>query len=171
MNSFVKLNTCEISENPFKLIGKDWMLITAGQKGKFNTMTASWGAFGVLWNKNCCTIYVRPTRYTYNFLEKNEYYTLSFFEEKFRDALNICGAYSGKDTDKIKKSGLSPFQTGNSIAFKEAKLIIECKKIYFGELNPVNILDKKDDAAFYPKKDYHRMYIGEITECLKKDNL
>ncbi|OGF52127.1 MAG: flavin reductase [Candidatus Firestonebacteria bacterium GWA2_43_8] len=167
MDKFKSEHANEIANNAFQVIGKEWMLITSGDLKKFNTMTASWGAFGVLWNKNTCTIYVRPTRYTYEFLEKNDYYTLSFFEEKYRDVLNICGACSGKSVDKIKKTGLTPLKTKNSVAFSEARLIIECKKIYYGDLLPANFLDKKTDTTYYPLKDYHRMYIGEITECLK----
>jgi len=165
---FKEIKVSELKTNPFKLIGHDWMLITAGKKSSLNTMTASWGAFGVLWNEDCCTIYVRPTRHTYSFLEKYDYYTLSFFEEKYRKALNICGAFSGKDTDKVKKTGLTPFETKNSVAFSEAKLVFECKKVYFADLIPANFLDNKTDAAIYPKKDYHRIYTGKITSCLER---
>ena len=168
MSTFKKIDPLMIEDNPFKLIGKDWMLITAGTINKYNTMTASWGSFGVLWNKNACTIYVRPTRYTYEFLEKYDYFTLSFLPEKYRAALNFCGANSGKEVDKVSKTGLTPVAGDFGIYFKEARLIIECKKIFYADLKPGLFLDKKADSAYYPKKDYHRIYIGEILNCLAK---
>ena len=168
MSTFKKIEPITLAENTFKLIGKDWMLITAGNLDNYNTMTASWGAFGVLWNKNTSTIYVRPTRYTYEFLEKNEYYSLSFFSEKYRSALNFCGANSGKDVEKAEKTGLTPLKGDFGVFFGEARLVIECKKIFYTDLDPKKFLDKKIDLKNYPKKDYHRIYIGEILNCLSK---
>lgn len=156
----------QINDNVIKLIGTDWMLITAGNLEKFNTMTASWGSMGVLWNKPVAFCFIRPTRFTYNFSETNEYFTLSFFTEAERKILNFCGAKSGRNIDKIKNTGLIPLLTeNNSIGYKQARLCLECKKIYFEDLNPEKILDSDTDSKFYPKKDYHRMYIGEITNC------
>jgi len=169
MDSFKKFEVTEIKDNPFKLIGRDWMLITAGNIEKFNTMTASWGALGVLWNKNTSTVYVRPTRYTYKFLENNDYYTLSFFPEKYRSALNFCGANSGKDINKVKKTGLCPLKGEFGVYFNEARLVFECKKLFYSELAPERLIDKSLDEANYPNKDYHRMYIGEILNCLVKE--
>lgn len=168
MNAFVPVNVLEITDNPFNIIGKEWMLVTAGENNIYNTMTASWGAFGVLWNKNTATIFVRPSRLTYSFIEKYKYFTLSFFEENYREILNFCGANSGRNTDKAGKTGLTPFSTLNSIAFKEARLIIECKKIYSADLIPKNILQAGIAESNYPVKDYHRIYIGEIVSCLKR---
>lgn len=155
----------DLNDNVFKLIGSDWMLITAGGTGSYNTMTASWGAMGVLWNKNVCFCFLRPQRHTRAFIEKNEVFTLSFFEDKYREALNLCGTLSGKDTDKVKKAGITPAESASgSVYFKEARLVIECKKIYFQDMEPANFIDA-GIAANYPKKDYHRMYIGEVTGC------
>jgi len=157
-----------IEANTFKLIGQEWMLITAGNMKSFNMMTASWGGFGVLWGKDVCLAFIRPVRYTYKFVEQNHLFTLSFFEEKYRGVLEFCGAHSGRDTDKIKKTGLTPFQTPKgSISFKEVKLIIECRKIYFQDINPANFLDPSIETN-YPARDYHRMYIGEILNVLRK---
>ncbi|HBA53009.1 MAG TPA: flavin reductase, partial [Syntrophorhabdus aromaticivorans] len=97
-----------ITDNTFKLIGKDWMLVTAGSEAAFNTMTAAWGGLGVLWDKKICFCVIRPTRYTYAFMEKSEDFTLSFFEERYRDVLTYCGTKSGKDIDKVTQTGLTP---------------------------------------------------------------
>jgi len=152
----------EIQDNAFKLIGAEWMLVTAGDTESFNMMTASWGGFGVLWNKNVCFIFIRPTRYTYGFIEKSNTYTLSFFDRKYKQVLNLCGTKSGRDCNKIKETGLSPAETkSGSIYFTEARLVIECRKVYYQDLEPANFLDP-EIAVNYPEKDYHRMYVGEI---------
>ncbi len=162
LNKFVETDILSIEKNVFKLIEKEWMLITAGSLQNFNTMTANWGGFGHLWHKNVCFIFIRPTRYTYEFTEESNYFTLSFFDEKHRDALNYCGTYSGRDVNKIEKCGFKPFQiTNDIISFEEAKLIIACRKIYYQDINPLSFNDSGIDKN-YPKKDYHRMYIGEI---------
>jgi flavin reductase (DIM6/NTAB) family NADH-FMN oxidoreductase RutF len=154
--------------NVFKLIGSDWMLITAGTPDSFNTMTASWGSLGVLWNKNVCFCFVRPSRYTYQFMEKNDHFTLSFFEEKYRDVLDFCGSHSGRDTDKAKETKITPVKGHlGGVYFKEARLVMECTKIYFQDLNPAHFLDK-EIAENYTRKDYHRMYVGEVAHCLVK---
>jgi flavin reductase (DIM6/NTAB) family NADH-FMN oxidoreductase RutF len=99
-----------LTDNPFKLIGTDWTLITAGAPRSFNTMTASWGGLGVLWDKKVCFCFIRPTRHTYSFVEKAASFTLSFFDEQHRKALTFCGTHSGRDTDKIAATGLTPVQ-------------------------------------------------------------
>ena len=141
------------------------MLITAGNTSKFNTMTASWGGFGILWNLPVAFIFVRPTRYTYRFTEKAEYFTLCFFERKYRKALNYCGSHSGREVDKIKATGLIPQATGKgNVYFKQARLILECRKIYFHDINPEYFLEKAINDN-YPLKDYHRLYIGQVENC------
>jgi flavin reductase (DIM6/NTAB) family NADH-FMN oxidoreductase RutF len=164
-----KINPYSIPDNVFSLIDKDWMLITAGEENKFNTMTASWGGFGILWNEAVTYIFVRPTRYTYQFINENDYYTLCFFEHKYRKILNYCGSHSGRDSDKIKATGLVPLKTPmNNVYFEQARLFIECRKIYFQDLDPASFLDL-NIAVQYPEKDYHRMYIGKIVNCFMKD--
>jgi len=158
----------EIDENTFKLIGQDWMLITAGTPEKFNTMTASWGGFGVLWNKNVCFCVIRPQRYTYEFMEKSDKFTLSFFDDNYRDALKLCGSKSGREIDKVAAAGITPFKCSDEmVAFKEARLVLECRKLYFQDINPNNFIDPSIDKN-YTAKDYHRMYVAEITKCLKR---
>ncbi|MBI5540141.1 MAG: flavin reductase family protein [Bacteroidia bacterium] len=158
----------ELNENIFKLIAKDWMLLSAGNIDNFNNMTASWGGMGNLWNKPVAFIFVRPPRYTYKFIESNDFFTINFFEEKYRDILNLSGTKSGRDIDKMKNIGLTPVESKNkSVYYSEARLIMECKKIYFQDINPENFLD---DTIInkYPQKDFHRMYVGEITQTLLK---
>jgi flavin reductase (DIM6/NTAB) family NADH-FMN oxidoreductase RutF len=164
---YIEISPEAITDNAFKLIGKDWMLVAAGTEASFNTMTASWGGFGVLWDKKICFCVIRPTRYTYTFMEKSQDFTLSFLEERYRDVLTYCGTKSGKDVDKVAKTGLTPVFDDGAVYFSEARLVMVCRKIYTQDIVPDNFLDPGIDK-FYPKKDYHRMYMGEIRRCLRK---
>jgi len=156
-----------ITDNLFKLIGSDWMLITAGVPESFNTMTASWGGMGVIWNKKVCFCVVRPTRHTRIFTESADYFSLSFFEERYRDVLTYCGSHSGRDVDKVKETRLTPLFGDNTVYFAEARLVFVCRKIYYQDIDPRNFLDPAIDRN-YPLKDYHRLYVGEIVSCLTK---
>ncbi len=165
---FREITPYEIEENAIDLIGKQWMLITAGKKESFNTMTAAWGGFGFLWNMPVAYIFIRPQRYTYEFTEKDDFFTLSFFDKEYKKALTYCGTKSGRDVDKMKETGLIPRTTENgNIYFEQAKLVIECEKIYFDDIKPEFFVDTSIDRN-YPAKDYHRMYIGKIVKCLFK---
>ncbi|MBO5198198.1 MAG: flavin reductase [Lachnospiraceae bacterium] len=156
----------ELQGNPFTLIGSDWMLITAGDESGCNTMTASWGGLGVLWNKNVATVYIRPQRYTKEFVDKSERFTLTFFPEAYREALKICGTLSGRDLDKIKKAGLTPYYLDGTTAFEEAGMILVCRKLYQSRLQEENFHDKSCCEKNYPQKDYHDVYIAEIEKVL-----
>ncbi len=167
-SEFKVINPDRIVDNTFELIRDDWMLITAGEAESFNTMTASWGAFGELWHKKVCFCFVRPTRHTYGFMEKADTFTLTFFDERYRDALKFCGTKSGRDVDKVAETGLTPQATeSGSIYFAEARLVLECRKVYFQDLDPKSFIDA-DIHDEYPEKDYHRMYIGEVMSCLSR---
>ncbi len=158
----------EMQENPFHLIGKDWMLVTAGTLDSYNTMTASWGGVGVLWNKNVCFVFIRPSRYTYEFIEKNDVLTLSFFEEQYRDALKICGSKSGREIDKAKTCELTPFLTdAQGVSFEEARLVLTCKKLYTCDLTADACLDPSI-LQNYQNGDFHRMYVCEIVNAVQK---
>jgi flavin reductase (DIM6/NTAB) family NADH-FMN oxidoreductase RutF len=166
MSPFREIKPIEIADNPIHLIGQEWMLITAGTPGHFNTMTASWGAMGELWFKPVCFCFVRPQRYTYEFMEKGEVFTLSFFDEKYKPQLNFCGSRSGRETDKAKECGFTPLAaTNGSVFFEEARLVLECRKLYFQDLDLANFLDPAI-MKNYPQNDFHRMYVGEITRVL-----
>ena len=160
----------DMPDNPFELIGPDWMLITAGPSDGYNTMTASWGGLGVLWNKKVCFCVIRPCRYTYEFIEKSDTFTLSFFDDRHRHALEICGTKSGRDIDKAAATGLTPIpgKLAGTTTFAEARMVLECRKIYYQDLDPTHFLDPAIEGN-YPLKDYHRMYVGEIVNCMVRE--
>ena len=163
-----KIGVKEIQGNIFELIGDRWMLITGGDCAGFNTMTASWGGAGILWQKAVSFCFVRPQRYTREFMDRGRFYTLSFFGEEYRDALFLCGSKSGRDIDKVKEAGLTPCYADCGAAyFQEAELVLVCKKIYFDDFDPENFL-APEIAGVYENGDYHRMYVGEIVEVLAK---
>ena len=158
-----------IDVNAVKLFANDWMLLSAGKDTSMNMMTIAWGALGELWGKPVVTVYVSTDRYTYKFLEDNEYFTVTAFPEQFRDKLQYIGSVSGRDEDKVKGSGLTPEFTklGNPI-YKEANLAIECKKIYAEQLKKE--LMPLEQRQWYDEKKLgvHMMYIGEIVNVWKK---
>jgi flavin reductase (DIM6/NTAB) family NADH-FMN oxidoreductase RutF len=169
-SGWIEKSVREFSGSPFERIDSQWMLITAGDvendKANWNTMTASWGGLGVLWNKDVAFIFIRPSRRTFGFANDSSVFTLSFFDEAFRPALNLCGEKSGRDTDKAAAAGLTPvfFQsTGvkGAISFNEAREILFCKKIYSQDLDPALFLDASIEKN-YNGNDYHRLFIGEI---------
>jgi len=165
---FHKISPNDITGNIFDMVGNKWMLITAGNEEKLNTMTASWGTAGVLWGKPVTFCFVRPNRYTYGFMEAGEYYTLSFYGEKQRDALRLCGTKSGRDMDKVAAAGLTPaFADCGAPYFEEAELVLVCRKIYIDDFKPELFCDPEIERN-YPGKDYHRIYVGEILEVLEK---
>lgn len=162
---FKEINPTSIKENVIDLIGYKWMLITAGNLKHFNTMTASWGGIGFLWNKPVVFCFIRPERYTYKFMEENVFFSLCFFKEKYRKALNICGSHSGKNFDKVKAANLTPIEgKTKTVIFKEAFLVMECRKIYFGDIDKKGILDY-EILKHYEEYGFHRQYIGEIMYC------
>lgn len=157
---------------PLYKLDQEWALLTAGTKEKFNTMTISWGGFGTIWNKPVVTVYVRPTRYTYEFIENNEYFTISFYDDEYKKDLVILGSKSGKEIDKVSLTKLTPDFLDKGISFKESKLTIICKKIYFQDLN-INNIDNKNIIQseidrFYKNEPMHRMYIGEVVDVIDK---
>jgi len=165
---FKEISINSLNENFFKLIGEKWMLITAGNEDSLNMMTASWGGVGVLWNKNVTFSFIRPNRYTFEFTEQNDYYTLSFYDDAFKSELSFCGTNSGRDVDKIEKTGFTPVFDEDAPYFKEAKLVLVCRKIYAQYLAPELFLDPTIKQN-YPLKDYHKMYVGEIEKVLIKE--
>ncbi len=167
MSSLKEIGPDQLAENAFTLIGRGWMLITAGTADSFNTMTASWGGLGVLWELKVAFCFVRPTRYTYQFMERSAIFTLSFFGEKHRPALTFCGTHSGRDCDKIKGSGLTPIKETDFVFFDEARLVLVCRKLYYQDIGPERFLEPKI-IDMYPQKDFHRMYVGEIVKCLMR---
>jgi flavin reductase (DIM6/NTAB) family NADH-FMN oxidoreductase RutF len=166
LDIFHKVEVETLKTNFFKAIGQDWMLITAGTLAHYNTMTASWGTLGVLWNKPIAICFIRPHRYTFQFAEKHNFFTLSFLEDKYRSILDFCGNHSGRDVDKALRTGLKPMELSSErISFEQALLIFECRKIYADNIKPESFLDRDLIGKNYPGKDFHRFFIGEIINC------
>lgn len=160
----------EISGNPFVRIGKQWMLVTAEKEGKINTMTASWGGMGVLWRKNVVFVFLRPQRYTKEFVDAGDRFTLSFYGEEYRKDLTYLGRVSGRDEDKIAKVGFTPCDFDGAPAFEQAELVLTCKKLYAQEIDPSKFFNNNDcDETCYPEKDYHTLYVAEIESVFEKE--
>ena len=156
---------------PFHKLDKEWALLTAGNSESVNTMTVSWGFLGTLWDIPAATVYARPQRYTREFLEREGYYTLSFFPAEYKKDLTYLGKVSGRDEDKIAKAGLSVLfdDTARAPFFEQAELVLVCRKLYTDDIKPELFVDTAIEPAKYPKKDYHRFYIGEVVEVLRKE--
>ncbi len=162
-----EISLSDLSLNPFDKIGKSWFLISSGDQNGYNTMTASWGFMGIMWGKNTFNCVVRPSRHTFDFIEKNSLFTISFFDEKYRDMLNYCGSHSGRDVDKAKETGLTPLYIENTVTFEQASEIYVCKKIYSQNMSEECIIDKSC-LAFYETDKMHKLYIGEIIKAYSK---
>lgn len=171
---FQKVDVTKLSMNPMDLIAKEWMLLTAGcaERG-YNTMTASWGHLGSIWGHGgglpTAIAYVRPQRYTKEFMDREELYTLSFFPEEYKKALGYLGSHSGRDGDKVAAAGLTPVYGDGCTWFAEAKLVLVCRKLYVAPLLEEGFVDKSIVEQCYPGKDFHEMYFGEIVEALVKE--
>jgi len=164
---FKKIKAEEWNGNIFEAIGKQWFLLTAGTPERFNTMTASWGMAGIMWNMPSVTCYVRKSRHTYGFMEEGDTFTLSFFSEDYRKALAFCGAHSGRECDKVKETGLTPLALDGVPAFAEAHTVFVCRKRYAADMAP-ETLPAEIRTQFYSKDAAHRLYIGEITAIYVK---
>lgn len=159
--------------NPMTKIAKQWMLITAGTEGSYNTMTASWGHMGSIWGHGgglpTVCIYVRPQRYTKEFVDREDYFTLSFFSDEYRKALGYLGSHSGRDEDKVSTVGLTPVFGENFTTFAQSELTLVCRKLFRCPLKEEYFLDKNVLEDCYPNRDFHDLYIGEIVKVLVKD--
>lgn len=161
-----EVNVKELDLNPFTSIGDDWMLITAGDEASCNTMTASWGALGVIWGAPSVTCYIRQSRYTKEFVDNNELFTLSFYDpEQYRKALSHLGTVSGRDEDKVAAVGFTPVAVDGTTTFAEAKLTLVCRKRSATYIDPEGFIDPEVDAKWYGDKDYHTMYIAQIEHA------
>lgn len=171
MNSYRSLTPEEFNKSPFKLIGKDWMLITARDESKesgANAMTASWGGLGILWNLPVATVYIRPQRYTFSLTEHEDEISLCFLGEQYRKALGICGRASGRDCDKIREAGLTTAIVDKVPVVAESNVIMICRKLYADDLREDSFIDR-DQLSHYDG-DYHRFYILEIKKILVRNN-
>ena len=164
--SFKEISIKDVKENPVKLISSDWALLTAKNGESCNPMTVSWGGVGELWGKDMVTVYVRESRFTKTLLDKEEYFSLCFFGDEYKDALRFCGAKSGRDYDKVKETGLTPVYDENAPYFSEAKLIVICRKNAVIYLDEAGFVDKDIMKKWYADKDMHYIYFGEIEKVL-----
>lgn len=163
IENFEEISAYDI-DKVIKLIGKDWMLITARDGERVNAMTASWGAMGVLWNKPVAIGFVRPQRHTYGLTEREERVTLAFLDEQWRDALKFCGTKSGRDYDKLKETGLTSFELCGAPAIAQSRLLVVCRKLYADDLREDCFIDATM-LEHYKAKDYHRFYVWEIEKA------
>lgn len=164
----LELDVKKLQANPFEMIGDQWMLITAEKGGKINTMTASWGAMGIMWGKTVATAYIRPQRYTKEFVDGSDTFTLSFFGGGQKKAMGHLGSVSGREEpDKIEKAGLHVTEVDGYPTFEEATLTLVCKKLYVQEMKAACFLGKEEIEKWYPDGDYHYMYMAEIIKAFE----
>ena len=167
MSDFKVFAPGDIRDNPFTMIGDQWMLITAEKDGRVNAMTASWGGVGVLWGKKVAYIFIRPQRFTKEFVDASETLSLCFMPESQRENLRYFGSVSGRDEDKVAKTGLTVRHDGETPFFAESDCVMICRKIFSQTIDPAGFIDRSIDAACYAAKDYHEMYVCEIEKVLK----
>jgi len=168
--SLKKIDVKELQINPMTMIGNEWMLLTAGTKESgYNAMTCSWGHLGSIWGAGgggpTAICYVRPQRYTKEYIDREELYTLSFFEDR-KTELGYLGSHSGRDEDKVAKVGFTPAFGNGYTYFEEAKLVLVCRKLYRAPIKEEYFLQRSVLEKNYPLRDFHDMYIGEIVEVL-----
>lgn len=168
MSEFHEINPDKFIQSPFHLIGKVWQLIAAEKDGKVNAMTASWGGLGVMWGKNAAYIVIRPQRYTKEFVDTAETFSLSFFGDCYRDMLTYMGTVSGRNEDKIAETGLTVLHDGKTPYFAEATAVMICKKMYAQEMLPQCFIDTAAREKWYPEQDFHTLYIAEVEKILLK---
>lgn len=170
MSHFKEIKPEDFQKSPFQMIGKEWMLITAGNREKVNTMTASWGGLGVLWAKNAAFIVVRDSRFTKTFIDAEETFSLSFLKhEEYGKELSYLGKISGRDEDKIQKMGLHVEYSGETPYFSESSYVLICRKMSAQKITPDSFLLPHIDPSFYADKDYHTLYVGEVLQILEKE--
>ncbi len=163
---FKEINAKDIKENFIKNIADEWMLISAGDKDGYNMMTASWGFMGEMWGNDTAVAMIRPQRYTMEFVEKSDYFSLSFYGDR-KDIHKVCGSLSGRDVNKTEMTGLTPVFENNTVYFEEARLVIICKKQYMQAMDSKCFIDK-EPLKWYDN-DFHNMIFGKIEKVLVKE--
>jgi len=168
VHNFKEIKPEQLDKNAFHLINDEWMLITAEKDNKVNTMTASWGGLGIMWNKKVVNIVIRPQRYTKEFIDASDTFSLCFFDKEYKKTMAYIGSVSGRDENKIEKSNLTVKYIDNTPYFEEANLVFICKKLYAQEMKPECFIMTELDSEYYPNKDYHTLYISEIEKIYLK---
>ena len=156
----------ELPNKIFEIFDEGWPILTAGNKDSFNMMTISWGSLGTLWNKPVATVYVRTSRYTHDYMDENELFTISFYPEEYKKILGVMGSKSGRDIDKMGDSGLTPKAVSGTMTFEEAEVTLVCRKLFRQELAVANI-PEDIAASLYAVDAPHDMYIGEVVDIIK----
>lgn len=168
--SFKEVSPYELSDNAFKLIGKDWGLVTVKTDSGVNMMTVSWGGVGIMWNKPVTYCFIRPQRYTFDYLNGEEYFSLCFMPEEYRKQLTLCGTKSGRDIDKVAECGFTVQDEAQTPYFEQSRLVLICKKLYAQDLTPDSVIDPAVGKNYAPdSSDYHKMFISEIVQVLVKE--
>ena len=166
--AMVSVPVKELHVDIFKLMEEGTPLLTAGNREGVNTMTVSWGSLGTLWAVPACTVYVRPQRYTHQFMDANDYYTLSFFGPEYKAQMSLCGSKSGRDIDKIKECGFTlAFTEEEAPYFEEAEMVLVCKKMSSQNFDPAGVQEQRIHDK-YTAGDFPTMYMGEVVTVLKK---
>lgn len=168
MKNFHEIAPEQLQKTPFQMIGKEWMLVTAKKGDKVNTMTASWGGLGVMWGKNVAFVVIRPQRYTKEFIDASDSFSLSFLDGAYKEKLSYLGSVSGRDEEKISKTGLTVAEENEIPYFAEADTVLICKKLYQQEYQKECFLDSSICERWYPNSDYHTMYVAEIEKVLTR---
>lgn len=163
-----EINIREIKESAVKMISDDWALLSAGNESKWNTMTVSWGGIGEIWGKDVAFVFVRPQRYTKEFIDKNGRFTLSFFGGEMKKEMGILGKISGRNEDKIALSRIKGVFEADTVYVDGAKYVLVCKTLYTDFIKPENFIEKDNDEKWYAQKDYHKVYVAQIEKVLEK---
>lgn len=161
MAEFQKVRPEEFSGNVFERIGRQWAVLSAGKEGDFNGMTVSWGGMGVLWGRPVVQVYVRPERYTFGYMEREDLFSLSFFPESCRGALNLMGSKSGRDLDKVRAAGLTPVFLEGAPGYSEAEAVLVCRKLYSEDF-ALEKMTPEVAESYKTSGGVHRIYWGEI---------
>lgn len=159
---FKKMDLSELMCNPFTMIGKGWYLLTAGMPEEYNTMTASWGAMGEIWGKPSFHCVVRTNRHTLEYLDRNELFTVTFFDPGYKPALQFCGSHSGRDCDKAKETGLQPVLLDGTTTFAQARRVFVCRKLYTSMLQQDGFVKPETYEKWYSSDPMHREFVGEV---------
>ncbi len=163
---FKEISPKEINGNLIEMIANEYMLITAGDREGYNMMTASWGFAGEMWGNDCMMAVVRPQRYTMEFIDRSDYFTLSFYGNN-KEIHKICGGKSGRDCDKTALTGLTPVFDSDSVYFEQARLVLVCRKQYVQKMDKDCFIDQ-EPLRWY-NDDLHYMIIGKIEKALIKE--
>ena len=171
MVNFVEVKPEELAVSAFQMIGKDWMLVAAERCQVVNAMTASWGGLGVMWGKNVAYVVIRPQRFTKEFVDASDRFSLTFFSEEYRKMLSYMGTVSGRNENKIDKMGLTVLHEGEVPYFEEASVVMCCKKLYEQEMKEGCFLDCTLMDKWYKENDLHTLYIAEIDKIMIRQTI